>query len=240
MPPSFWTDPLMYQGGSDSFLAPHDPIVMADEAYGIDMEGEVAVIVGDVPMGASLDQARKAIRLILLVNDVSLRGLIPAELGKGFGFFQSKPSSAFSPVAVTPDELGDAWDGAKLHLPLLVEYNGAPFGQADAGVDMTFDFAELIAHAAKTRPLGAGAIVGSGTVSNKLNDGPGKAIAEGGAGFSCIAEVRMIETINGGKPVTPFMKFGDRVRIEMKDANGRSIFGAIDQPVVKYDPSKTT
>ena len=236
MPPSFWTDPLMYQGGSDSFLAPHDPIVMADEAYGIDMEGEVAVIVGDVPMGASLDQARAAIRLVLLVNDVSLRGLIPAELGKGFGFFHAKPSSAFSPVAVTPDELGDAWDGAKLHLPLLVDYNGAPFGKANAGIDMTFDFAELIVHAAKTRPLGAGAIIGSGTVSNKLGDGPGKSIAEGGAGFSCIAEVRMIETINSGAPATPFMKFGDTVRIEMKDAKGASIFGAIDQVVKQYHP----
>lgn len=236
MPPSFWTDPLMYQGGSDSFLAPHDPIRMADEAYGIDMEGEVAVIVDDVPMGAGIDQARDAIRLVMIANDVSLRGLIPAELGKGFGFFHSKPSSAFAPVAVTPDDLGDAWDGAKLHLPLLVDYNGAPFGKANAGIDMTFNFAELIAHAAKTRPLCAGSIIGSGTVSNKLDDGPGKAISEGGDGFSCIAEIRMIETINGGKPVTPFMKFGDTVRIEMKDANGASIFGAIEQTVQKYTP----
>lgn len=237
MPPSFWTDPLMYQGGSDSFLAPHDPIRMADEAYGIDMEGEIAVIVDDVPMGANIDQARAAIRLIMIANDVSLRGLIPAELGKGFGFFHSKPSSAFAPVAVTPDELGDAWDGAKLHLPLLVDYNGAPFGKANAGIDMTFDFAQLIAHAAKTRPLCAGTIIGSGTVSNKLDDGPGKAISEGGVGFSCIAEVRTIETINDGKPVTPFMKFGDTVRIEMKDAGGASIFGAIDQKVEKYTPN---
>mgnify|MGYP001796023421 CR=1 FL=1 len=234
MPPSFWTDPLMYQGGSDSFLAPHDPIRMANEAYGIDMEGEIAVIVDDVPMGTSIDQARGAIRLIMIANDVSLRGLIPAELGKGFGFFHSKPSSAFAPVAVTPDELGEVWDGAKLHLPLLVEYNGAPFGKANAGIDMTFDFAQLISHAAKTRPLSAGTIIGSGTVSNKLGDGPGKAISEGGVGFSCIAEVRTIETINGGKPVTPFMKFGDTVRIEMKDTNGASIFGAIDQKVEKY------
>lgn len=234
MPPSFWTDPLMYQGGSDSFLAPHDPIRMTDEAYGIDMEGEVAVIVDDVPMGASLEQARAAIRLIMIANDVSLRGLIPAELGKGFGFFHAKPSSAFAPVAVTPDELGEAWDGGRLHLPLLVDYNGKPFGKANAGIDMTFDFGELIAHAAKTRPLCAGSIIGSGTVSNKLGDGPGKSIAEGGAGYSCIAEIRMIEMINGGKPVTPFMKFGDTVRIEMKDANGASIFGAIDQTVEKY------
>ena len=234
MPPSFWTDPLMYQGGSDSFLAPHDPIRMADEAYGIDMEGEIAVIVDDVPMGASTDQARAAIRLVMIANDVSLRGLIPAELGKGFGFFHAKPSSAFSPVAVTPDELGEAWDGGRLHLPLLVEYNGKPFGKANAGIDMTFDFGELIAHAAKTRPLSAGSIIGSGTVSNKLDDGPGKSIAEGGDGYSCIAEIRMIETINDGKPVTPFMKFGDTVRIEMKDANGASIFGAIDQKVEKY------
>ncbi|MEM6463788.1 MAG: fumarylacetoacetate hydrolase family protein [Pseudomonadota bacterium] len=236
MPDSFWTDPLMYQGGSDAFLAPRDPIVMADEAWGIDMEGEVAVIVDDVPMGASIDEARDAIRLIMLVNDVSLRGLIPAELGKGFGFFQSKPSSAFSPVAVTPDELGDAWDGGKVSLPLLVDYNGAPFGCANAGIDMTFDFPQLIAHAAKTRPLSAGAIIGSGTVSNKMEDGsPGKPVADGGVGYSCIAEIRMIETINGGKPSTDFMRFGDTVRIEMKDAGGRSIFGAIEQTVQKYE-----
>ncbi|MDA4845752.1 fumarylacetoacetate hydrolase family protein [Hoeflea poritis] len=235
MPPSFWTDPLMYQGGSDTFLAPRDPIRMADEAWGIDMEGEVAVIVDDVPMGASIDEARDAIRLVMLVNDVSLRGLIPAELGKGFGFFQSKPSSAFSPVAVTPDELGDAWDGGKVHLPLNVDYNGAPFGRANAGIDMTFDFPQLVAHAAKSRPLGAGAIIGSGTVSNKMEDGsPGKPVSEGGVGYSCIAEIRMIETINDGKPATEFMKFGDTVRIEMKDAEGRSIFGAIEQTVEQY------
>ena len=235
MPPSFWTDPLMYQGGSDAFLAPRDPIRMGDEAWGIDMEGEIAVIVDDVPMGASIDEARDAIRLIMLVNDVSLRGLIPAELGKGFGFFQSKPSSAFSPVAVTPDELGEAWDGGKLHLPLLVDYNGAPFGCANAGIDMTFDFPQLIAHAARTRPLSAGAIIGSGTVSNKMADGgPGKPVAEGGVGYSCIAEIRMIETINDGKPTTGFMKFGDTVRIEMKDGEGHSIFGAIEQTVEQY------
>jgi fumarylacetoacetate (FAA) hydrolase len=235
MPESFWTDPLMYQGGSDAFLGPRDPILMADEAYGIDMEGEVAVIVDDVPMGATADQAREAIRLVMLVNDVSLRNLIPAELAKGFGFFQSKPSSAFSPVAVTPDELGDAWDGGKVHLPLLVELNGKPFGKANAGIDMTFDFPTIVAHAAKTRPLQAGAVIGSGTVSNKLEGGPGKPVAEGGAGYSCIAEMRTIETIEKGAPRTPFMKFGDTVRIEMKDKAGHSIFGAIEQKVERYD-----
>jgi fumarylacetoacetate (FAA) hydrolase len=235
MPESFWTDPLMYQGGSDSFLGPRDPIRMADEAWGIDMEGEIAVVVDDVRMGASKDEARDAIRLVMLVNDVSLRGLIPAELGKGFGFFQSKPSSAFSPVAVTPDELGNAWDGGKLHLPLNVDYNGKPFGRADAGVDMTFDFPTLIAHAAKTRPLVAGSIIGSGTVSNKLDGGPGKPVDQGGVGYSCIAEIRTIETIETGGPKTPFMRFGDVVRIEMKDKSGHSIFGAIEQTVVKYE-----
>ncbi|MGQ2909023.1 MAG: fumarylacetoacetate hydrolase family protein [Aliihoeflea sp.] len=236
MPDTFWTDPLMYQGGSDTFLGPRDPIVMADEAYGIDMEGEIAIIVDDVPMGASLDKAREAIRLVMLVNDVSLRGLIPAELGKGFGFFQSKPSSAFSPVAVTPDELGDAWDGGKLLLPLMVDYNGKPFGRANAGVDMTFDFPTLIAHAAKTRPLVAGSIIGSGTVSNKLDGGPGKPVDAGGVGYSCIAEIRTIETIETGKATTPFMRFGDTVRIEMKDKAGHSIFGAIEQVVERYEP----
>ncbi|WP_249691576.1 fumarylacetoacetate hydrolase family protein [Stappia sp. WLB 29] len=235
MPASFWTDPLMYQGGSDAFLAPREPIRMADEAFGIDMEGEVAVITGDVPMGATPEEARAAIRLVMLVNDVSLRGLIPAELGKGFGFFQSKPSSAFSPVAVTPDELGEAWDGGKVHLPLRVDLNGQPFGRANAGVDMTFDFPTLIAHAAKTRPLSAGAIVGSGTVSNKMDGGPGKPVAEGGVGYSCIAEIRMIETIETGAPKTPFMRFGDTVRIEMQDADGHSVFGAIEQTVEKYE-----
>ncbi|MEO3386237.1 fumarylacetoacetate hydrolase family protein [Mesorhizobium sp. CAU 1741] len=235
MPSTFWTDPLMYQGGSDSFLGPRDPIVMADEAWGIDMEGEIAVIVDDVPAGASVDKARDAIRLVMLVNDVSLRGLIPGELAKGFGFFQSKPSSAFSPVAVTPDELGEAWDGGKLHLPLLVDFNGKPFGRADAGVDMTFDFPTLIAHAARTRPLVAGSIVGSGTVSNKLDGGPGKPVDQGGVGYSCIAEIRTIETIEQGGPKTPFMRFGDVVRIEMKDKAGHSIFGAIEQTVEKYE-----
>ncbi len=235
MPASFWTDPLMYQGGSDSFLAPRDPILMADAAYGIDMEGEISVITGDVPMGVSVDDAGQYINLVMLVNDVSLRHLIPAELAKGFGFFQSKPSSSFSPVAVTPDELGDAWRDGKLHLPLSVDLNGKPFGRANAGMDMTFNFSDLIAHAAKTRPLAAGTIIGSGTVSNRdENGGPGKPVVDGGKGYSCIAEIRMIETINTGKPQTPFMQFGDIVRIEMKDASGHSVFGAIEQEVKKY------
>lgn len=235
MPASFWTDPLMYQGGSDTFLGPRDPIVMADEAWGIDLEGELAVIVDDVTMGASTEEARAAIRLVMLVNDVSLRGLIPAELAKGFGFFQSKPSTAFSPVAVSPDELGDVWDGGKLHLPLLASINGQAFGRANAGVDMTFDFGQLVAHAAKTRPLVAGTIIGSGTVSNKLDGGSGKPVGEGGAGYSCIAEIRTIETIDTGAAKTPFLKFGDQVRIEMHDKSGHSIFGAIDQTVTKYE-----
>ena len=235
MPASFWTEPLMYQGGSDTFLGPRDPIALADEAWGIDMEGEVAVITSDVPMGASPDDAVKAIRLVMLVNDVSLRNLIPAELAKGFGFFQSKPSSAFSPVAVTPDELGDAWHHGKLNLPLCVDFNGRPFGRAEAGVDMTFNFGQLIAHAAKTRTLAAGSIIGSGSVSNKGADGgPGRSITAGGKGYSCIAEIRVIETIEQGKPATPFMRFGDTLRIEMKDARGRSIFGAIEQEVQKH------
>src|SRR5215213_8666903 len=234
MPQSFWTDPLIYQGGSDAFLGPRDPIPVADEAYGIDFEAEVAVLIGDLPMAASRAEAAAAIRLVVLVNDVSLRNLIPGELGKGFGFFQAKPSSALSPVAVTPDELGDAWDGAKLTLPLHCTLNGRPFGRPNAGVDMTFDFPTLIAHAAKTRPLGTGTIVGSGTVSNKDADGsPGKPIAEGGSGYSCIAEQRTVETILGGEPRTPFMRFGDRIRIEMRDAKGVSIFGAIEQEVVE-------
>ena len=234
MPESFWTDPLMYQGGSDSFLKPQGPIRLADDSWGIDLEGEVAVVTGDVPMGATYQEAAEAIRLIMLVNDVSLRALIPGELAKGFGFFQSKPSSAFSPVAVTPDELGEAWDGGKVHLPLRVDLNGKPFGRAEAGVDMTFDFPTLVAHAARTRPLAAGTIVGSGTVSNKLDGGPGKPVDQGGAGYSCIAEVRMIETIADGKPSTPFLTFGDRVRIEMHDRAGNSIFGAIDQGIDRY------
>ena len=236
MPESFWTDPLMYQGGSDSFLGPRDPILMADEGYGIDLEGEVAVVTGDVPMGVTPERARGHIRLVMLVNDVSLRNLIPNELAKGFGFFQSKPSSAFSPVAVTPDQLGAAWDGGKLHGALLSWINGQPFGKPDAGVDMTFDFGQLIAHAAKTRPLAAGTIIGSGTVSNRDADGgPGRPIDQGGLGYSCLAEVRTVETILEGKARTPFLKFGDTVRIEMTDAAGRSIFGAIEQEVRKYD-----
>ena len=196
------------------------------------LEDKVAVVTGDVPMGATPAQAAEAIRLVMLVNDVSLRNLIPGELGKGFGFFQSKPSSAFSPVCVTPHDLGDAWDGGRLHLPLDVSYNGESFGRANAGVDMTFDFPTLVAHAAKTRPLGAGCIIGSGTVSNKDADGtPGKPVADGGLGYSCIAEIRMIETIAAGKPSTGFMRDGDRVRIEMLDGAGQSIFGAIDQQV---------
>ena len=235
MPESFWTDPLMYQGGSDTFLAPRDDIAMADEAWGIDFEAEVAVITGDVPMGTGADDAGKHIQLLMLVNDVSLRGLIPGELGKGFGFFQSKPSSAFSPVAVTPDELGDAWHDNKLHLPLLSIFNDEPFGKPEAGIDMTFDFGQLIAHAAKSRPLSAGTIIGSGTVSNKLDGGPGKPISEGGVGYSCIAEIRTIETIQSGSASTSFMKYGDRIRIEMRDADDKSIFGAIEQTVVPYD-----
>ncbi|NRA31294.1 MAG: fumarylacetoacetate hydrolase family protein [Parvularculaceae bacterium] len=234
MPETFWTDPLMYQGGSDAFLAPQDPIVMpTDEGWGIDMEGEIAVIVDDCPMGISAQDALGKIRLVMLVNDVSLRGLIPGELAKGFGFFQSKPSSAFSPCAVTPDALGDAWKEGKLHQPLHVDYNGEAFGRAHAGTDMTFDFGQLIAHAAKSRPLSAGTIIGSGTVSNKLDGGPGKPVAEGGVGYSCIAEIRMIETIASGGPSTSFMKFGDRVGIEMLDEQGQSIFGRIDQTVEK-------
>jgi fumarylacetoacetate (FAA) hydrolase len=198
------------------------------------MEGEVAVIVGDVAAGASRDEALAAIRLVCLVNDVSLRNLIPGELAKGFGFFQSKPASALSPVAVTPDALGDAWRDGKLHLPLHVALNGTPFGRAEAGVDMTFDFGTLVAHAAKTRALGAGTIIGSGTVSNRGADGgPGTSIAEGGLGYSCIAELRTIETIAGGAPVTPFLQPGDTVRIEMKDAQGHAIFGAIEQTVAE-------
>ncbi len=235
MPGSFWTDPLMYQGGSDSFLGPRDDIVFPeDEALGVDFEAEVAVVTGDVPMGVPAEDALGFVRLVMLVNDVSLRGLIPDELAKGFGFFQSKPSSAFSPCAVTPDALGEAWRGGRLHLPLMVTLNGRPFGRADAGVDMTFDFGRLIAHAAKTRPLAAGSIIGSGTVSNKGADGgPGKPVSEGGAGYSCIAEQRMVETIATGKPSTPFMKFGDRVEIEMRDARHHSVFGRIDQTLRK-------
>jgi len=235
MPASFWTDPLMYQGGSDSFLGPREDVPMANEAWGIDFEAEVTVVTDDVPMGVSAADAVKHIQLIMLVNDVSLRNLIPGELGKGFGFFQSKPSSAFSPIAITPDELGASWSDAKVHLPLLSTLNDKAIGKPEAGLDMTFDFGQLVAHAAKSRPLSAGCIIGSGTVSNKLDDGPGKHIVDGGVGYSCIAEIRTIETINDGKPSTSFMQFGDRIRIEMNDPDGDSIFGAIDQVVTKYE-----
>jgi len=232
MPDSFWHDPLMYQGGSDGFLGPRDPIPLSDESWGCDMEGEVVVVTGDVAMGASRDEALAAVRLVGLTNDVSLRNLIPGELGKGFGFFQSKPASAFSPVFVTPESLGDWWQDGKLHRKLMVDLNGQPFGRAEAGEDMTFDFGTLIAHAAKTRKLGAGTIVGSGTVSNRGADGgPGKPIAEGGVGYSCLAEVRTIETIAGGAAVTPFLKKGDTVRIWAEDDRHRPIFGVIEQTV---------
>jgi fumarylacetoacetate (FAA) hydrolase len=234
VPPSFYTDPLMYQGGSDSFVGPRDPIAVLSEEWGVDLEAEVAVITGDVAMGASPEQAAQAIRLVMLVNDVSLRNLIPKELEKGFGFFQSKPASAFSPVAVTPDELGQAWRDSKLCLPLQVTLNGDPFGRPNAGDDMTFSFAQLVAHAARTRELAAGSIIGSGTVSNKQGDLHGSSIANGGVGYCCLAELRMYETIEQGAPHTSFLRFGDTVRIEMLDAAGASIFGAIDQEVAHY------
>ena len=233
VPESFYDDPLMYQGGSDAFLGPRDGIPLGDQAWGCDMEGEIAVITDDVPMGVSEADAAGHIKLVMLCNDVSLRGLIPGELAKGFGFFQSKPPSAFSPVAVTPDELGDFWRDNLVHLPLMVDYNGEAFGRANAGVDATFSLARLVSHAAKTRPLVAGSVIGSGTVSNKGSDGgPGKPVSEGGLGYSCIAEIRMIETIETGSAKTPFMSDGDMVRIEMNDAHGHSIFGAIEQKVV--------
>ncbi len=221
MPEDFWTNPLMYQGGSDTFLGPRDPILAADEAYGIDFEAEVAVITDDVPMGIDAEDASKHIKLLMLVNDVSLRNLIPGELAKGFGFFQSKPSSSFSPVAITPDELAQSWDGQRVHLPLLSHLNGTLFGQPDAGVDMTFSFTELVQHAAKTRALSAGTIIGSGTVSN----------LDRSKGSSCIAEKRMLEIIEQGQAKTPFMHFGDTIRIEMLDKQGKSLFGAIEQTV---------
>ena len=225
MPSSFWTDPLVYQGGSDDFLGPCDDAPFGSEDWGIDLEAEVAVITGDVPMAATADavRQRKDIRLLMLVNDWSLRNLIPAELAKGFGFYQSKPATGFSPVCVTPDELGDAWDGGKVNLPLVSHINGNRFGAPDCGVDMTFDFPVLIEHVTRTRRLGAGTIVGSGTVSNR----------DRSKGSCCLAEIRTLETIAQGKPVTPFLRFGDRVRIEMFDKAGASIFGAIDQQVVR-------
>ena len=232
MPATFWTDPLMYQGGSDQFMGPRDAIPLKDEAWGCDLEAEIVVVTGDVPLGATRDEALSSIRLVGLVNDVSLRNLIPGELAKGFGFVQSKPASALSPVFVTPDELGDRWKDGKLSGELLVQLNGADFGKADAGVDMTFDFGVLIAHLAKTRALIAGSIIGSGTVSNKDADGgPGKPVADGGLGYSCIAEVRTVETILTGEAKTPFLKHGDTVRIEMLDDGRHTIFGAIEQTV---------
>ncbi|MEO0465875.1 MAG: fumarylacetoacetate hydrolase family protein [Pseudomonadota bacterium] len=232
VPESFYSDPLMYQGMSDGFLGPRDAIPLCDPAWGCDMEGEIAVITGDVPRGTTPYDAAGHIKLVMLCNDVSLRGLIPPELAKGFGFFQSKPASAFSPVAITPDELGDHWRDGAVHLPLRVDLNGEAFGRAQAGQDLTFNLPTLVAHAAKTRDLSAGSIIGSGTVSNKGKDGgPGKTIGESGLGYSCIAEIRMIEKIETGEFKTPFMKAGDTVRIDMLDENGHSIFGAIEQTV---------
>ena len=232
VPASFYDDPLMYQGGSDVFLGPRDAIPLGDAAWGCDMEGEIAVITDDVPAGVSEADAEAHIKLVMLCNDVSLRGLIPGELAKGFGFFQSKPPSAFSPVAITPDELGPAWRGALVNLPLRVDYNSEAFGRAEAGMDATFSLARLVSHAAKTRPLGAGTVIGSGTVSNQDADGgAGKPVSEGGLGYSCIAEIRMIVKIASGEFKTPFMKVGDTVRIEMLDPSGHSIFGAIEQVV---------
>lgn len=235
LPESFYHDPLMYQGASDCFIAPTDNVV-ADPAWGIDFEAEVVVATGDLPQGATIEEAAKAIRLVMLVNDVSMRGLIPQELAKGFGFLQSKPASAFSPVAVTPDELGDKWADSKVHLPLLVELNGKPFGKPNAGVDMTFNFAQLVSHVAKTRTVGAGSLIGSGTVSNKQGDLWGSSIENGGVGYCCIAEVRMYETIEFGEPKTSFMKPGDVVRIEMRDENGANIFGTIENKVELFKP----
>jgi fumarylacetoacetate (FAA) hydrolase len=228
MPKGYRSDPLMYQGGSDAFLGPCDDILLESEDWGLDLEAEIAVITGDVPMGSPAKKAGEHIRLLMLVNDVSLRNLASAELAKGFGFFQSKPRSAFSPVALTPDELGPAWDGGKLNLPLQVEVNGEVLGRPDAGVDMSFEFPRLIAYAARTRPLAAGSIVGSGTVSN----------ADSSVGVACIAEKRALETIASGAAATPFLKFGDRVRMEMLDAEGKSLFGAIAQQVAKYTPPR--
>jgi len=224
MPESFWTDPLMYQGGSDCFLGPQEDIIATDETWGIDFEAEVAVIVDDVPMGISAKKAEKHIKLVMLVNDVSLRNLIPEELSKGFGFYHAKPSSSFSPLAVSPKTLGDHWDGGKLHLPLRATLNGMLIGQPNAGVDMTFDFGQLISHAAKTRPLCAGTIIGSGTVSN----------IDKSKGSCCLAEVRMLEVIATGNPITPFMQYGDNIQIEMQNTLGQSIFGKIDQTVRPY------
>ena len=232
LPESFWHDPLMYQGGSDQFLGARDDIMLADEAWGCDLEAEIVVVTGDVPQGVSASDALSYIRLVGLVNDVSLRNLIPAELEKGFGFVQSKPASALSPVLVTPDSISEYWCQGKLHRTLMVDLNGAPFGRAIASDDCTFDFGVLIAHLAKTRNLGAGSVIGSGTVSNRdASGGPGKPVADGGLGYSCLAEVRMVEKILGGEMKTPFLTDGDVVRIEARDNAGHSIFGAIEQTV---------
>lgn len=228
LPESFWTDPLMYMGASDAFIGPQDDIPVESEEWGIDFESEVAVFTDDVPAGTNQELAKQHIKLIALVNDVSLRNLIPAELGKQFGFYQSKPWTSFTPVAVTPDELGESWDGGKVHLPLISTLNGTVVGSPDAGQDMVFDFPQLIAHAAKSRSLMAGTVIGSGTIANVGSP----------TGSSCLAEIRCLETIADGKPSTPFMRFGDRIRIEMKNAQGESIFGAIDQQVVQYHPPK--
>lgn len=224
IPDSFWIDPLMYQGGSDNFLGPMDPIYIKDESWGADFEGELAVIVDDVPLGVTPQEALKHIKFLMLLNDISLRNLIPEELGKGFGFVHGKPPTSFAPVAVTVNSLGKYWRDGKLHLPLLVHLNRRKVGWVNAGIDMTFDFPSLVAHAAKTRPLGAGTIIGSGTVSN----------ADQRHGYSCIAEIRMIETINNGSPETPFMQYGDRIELDIQDDEGRSIFGSIDQHVRKW------
>jgi fumarylacetoacetate (FAA) hydrolase len=226
VPESFYTDPLMYQATSAGFLGPRDPVAVVSEEYGIDFESEIIVVTDDVPMAVTAEQAEASIQLIGLINDVSLRNLIPAELAKGFGFLQSKPRSALSPVLVTPDELGEHWQGSKLSLALHSTLNGAFFGNPEAGVDMQFNFAQLVAHAARTRPLTAGTIVGSGTIANE----------DTGKGASCLAEIRMLEIIADGKPSTPFMKFGDTIRIEMFDLEGDSIFGAIEQKIVPYEP----
>ena len=237
VPATYYSDPLMYQGGSDDFLGPCDDVVVPSEDYGIDFEAEVAVVTGDVPMASTPEQALDGIRLVMLANDVSLRNLIPAELAKGFGFFQSKPATAFSPVAVTLDELGDAWQPGRLNLTLQSTWNGRRVGMCEAGPEMTFHFGQLIAHICKTRNVRAGSIVGSGTVSNKGVVRPdGK--TEWTHGYSCIAEKRAIETIQDGKPSTGYMKFGDTIRIEMKGQDGQSIFGAIDQKIAPLARAK--
>ncbi|MCU0957471.1 MAG: fumarylacetoacetate hydrolase family protein [Hydrogenophaga sp.] len=236
VPASFYDDPLMYQGGSDDLLGPCDPVVVPSEGFGIDFEAEIAVITGDIPMGVTPEQALDGIRLLMLVNDVSLRNLIPDELAKGFGFFQSKPATAFSPVAVTPDELGDAWQGGRVHLSLQSTWNGRRVGICDAGPEMGFHFGQLIAHIGKTRRVRAGSIVGSGTVSNRAVEVDGR--RQWPKGYSCIAEKRAIETILDGQPSTAYMKFGDTIRIEMKGKDGQSVFGAIDQVIAPLQPAE--